>query len=419
VTRREGVISADAMRQRSGSAWQRWSEALGLWVPYIGIALSTVQMFTQASQSIEARLGSLGLLAIAGVWVYLMYTRAPEPRTAHRTRMLIYFAGLSVLSALLLTRHPSFWVFAVTGVFHANALRPWPLMLLGVGVTSTIINTITTGFPWPSVEVGAIFVTLIVIQTLAIGGGTIMTEKLTGISEERRQSVAKLEAALAENAGLHAQLVTQAREAGVLDERQRLAREIHDTIAQGLTGIVTQLEAADQQAGHPEDVRRHIDNAVRLARESLAEARRSVDGSRPGVLDREPLARAMASVARDWSALSGVPVEVTTTGAELPLHPEIELALLRIAQEALTNVGKHAGATRAGVTLSYMGDVVTLDVRDDGVGFPAGAEPSAGFGLTSMRQRAQRVAGTLEIESEPGAGTAVSARVPAIAAVIP
>ena len=110
---------------------------------------------------------------------------------------------------------------------------------------------------------------------------------------------------------------------------------------------------------------------------------------------------------------------VTTTGEPVPLHPEIEVALLRTAQEALANVARHAHATRAGVTLSFMGDVVTLDVRDDGVGFEAGEDRGdrpAGFGLTAMRQRISRVAGTLAIESEPGGGTAISARVPAIVA---
>jgi signal transduction histidine kinase len=119
--------------------------------------------------------------------------------------------------------------------------------------------------------------------------------------------------------------------------------------------------------------------------------------------------------------MNEVAVEITTTGEVVPLHPEVEVALLRTAQEALANVAKHAHASRAGLTLSYMGDVVTLDVRDDGDGFevPAaanGRERDVGFGLTAMRQRVSRVAGTLSIESEPGAGTAISARVPAIPA---
>ena len=123
---------------------------------------------------------------------------------------------------------------------------------------------------------------------------------------------------------------------------------------------------------------------------------------------------------REWSEINGIPVDVTVTGDVIALHPEIEVALLRTAQEALANVARHAGASRAGLTLSFMGDVVTLDVRDDGVGFSIAGRSAAGdgsgFGLTGMRQRVARVAGSLAIESEPGGGTAVSARVPAIAA---
>ena len=169
-----------------------------------------------------------------------------------------------------------------------------------------------------------------------------------------------------------------------MDERQRMAREIHDTIAQGLTGIVTQLEAAGQASDRPEERQRHIDAAARLARDSLAEARRAVEASRPPQLDGRSLLEAVTAVADEWTAQYGVPVEVSSTGEAVPLHPEIEVALLRIAQEALANVAKHAGATRARLTLTYMGDVVTLDIRDDGVGFvpPTSTTPRGlGFGL--------------------------------------
>src|SRR5690606_7038282 len=118
--------------------------------------------------------------------------------------------------------------------------------VLGVAATSVLIHTIITGFPWPTMDGWLIFGSIIVIQTLAIGFGTVMGERLAELSEQRRQAVDRLEAALAENAGLHAQLLAQAREAGVLEERQRMAREIHDTLAQGLTGIITQLEAVEQ-----------------------------------------------------------------------------------------------------------------------------------------------------------------------------
>jgi signal transduction histidine kinase len=288
-----------------------------------------------------------------------------------------------------------------------------------VALSSVLINTIPTGFPWPNPDQWAVFLSVIVIQTLAIGFGTVMGERVAELSEQRRQAVTQLEAALVENAGLHAQLLAQAREAGVLDERQRMAREIHDTLAQGLIGIITQLEAMRQTHSWPAEWQRHLENAARLARASLSEARRSVDASRAAVLDDTQLPGALAAVAEQWSALHAVPVQLTTVGDAQPLHSEVEAALLRTAQEALANVAKHAKASRVGVTLSYMGDVVTVDVRDDGVGFEVpdgGSGPGAGFGLTAMRQRVSRVAGTLVVESEPGGGTAISARVPAIPA---
>ena len=187
--------------------------------------------------------------------------------------------------------------------------------------------------------------------------------------------------------------------------------------------MVTQLEAA-QQTAHDAERERRIDNAKRLARDSLAEARRSVQALRPQALEDSKLPDALAEEVARWTATSGVPAEVRTTGDPRALHPEVEVTLLRVAQEALANVAKHAAAAHAWVTLSYMEDVVTLDVRDDGSGFKqpgTGEAPGnehsrtdGGFGLIAMRQRVNRLAGQLEIESEPGAGTAVSASLPAI-----
>jgi signal transduction histidine kinase len=198
-----------------------------------------------------------------------------------------------------------------------------------------------------------------------------------------------------------------------------MAREIHDTLAQGLTGIITQLEAVQQAGPAGPERERRIANAARLARHSLSEARRSVRAVRPEPLENTRLPEAVAGVASQWSADNGVSAQVTTTGTVIGLHPEIEVTLLWVAQEALANVAKHASASRVGITLSYMEDVVSLDIRDDGVGFhpdqrsaPSG---TGGFGLTGMQQRVGRLAGSLAIESEPGHGTAISASVPAIA----
>ena len=361
-------MTAPGSKPYAPSTYERWSDRLVDWCPYVTLAVASVLAFAWSTDSVGQRLLTMAMVVLAAIWVFLGYTRAPRPRKDHRARMIVYFAGMLAIASVLAVREYIFFIFLITGFFHATVLRPWPVVIAGVFATSVTVNTVIGGFP-TNTEWLTIWVAIIVIQTLAIGGGVLIGERLAEQSEEQRQSVARLEAALEENAGLHAQLLAQAREAGVLDERGRMAAEIHDTIAQGLTGIVTQLEAAEQARERPDDWQRHVRNAIGLARDSLSEARRSVEGLRPEQLETARLPDALADVARQWSELNGVPVEVVTTGAVKPLHPEVEVALLRTAQEALANVAKHANASRVGLTLSYMGDVVTLDVRDDGVGF--------------------------------------------------
>jgi signal transduction histidine kinase len=204
----------------------------------------------------------------------------------------------------------------------------------------------------------------------------------------------------------------------VLEERQRLAREIHDTLAQGFTSIVMHLEAAEQGLpDEPETVQRHLDEARRTARDGLEQARRLVWALRPAHLERASLPEALARVAARWSEGAGKEAHVTTTGSVSPLPPEIEVTLLRALQEALTNVRKHAQANRVTVTLSYMSDLVVLDVQDDGAGFeptqtPSAAQPVDGFGLTAMRERVQQLGGALLVESAPGEGTTLVIEIP-------
>jgi signal transduction histidine kinase len=310
---------------------------------------------------------------------------------------------------------PSFFVYVITGFIHAFLLKPAPLAFVGVAITSLTVNSRIV-YPDPTPDEFWTYGIVVVIQTLAAGFGVMGGEKISELSEQRRRSLLELEAVLEENAGLHAQLVAQAREAGVTDERQRMAREIHDTIAQGLIGVITQLEAARQVKGRPEELQRRLDNATRLARESLDEARRSVQAVVPVPLEGRSLPDAIAHVSARWSSLSRVPAEVITTGTVRGLHPAVEVTVLRVTQEALANIAKHASASRVGVTLSFMSDVVSIDVRDDGAGFSPIelANGSSGFGLTAMRQRVEGLSGILEIESETGGGTAVSATLPAI-----
>lgn len=398
--------------------WERFGEAMVGWAGYVLLLPATLLSLATGPRNPAWQGVTLAVVALAAGWTYLMYTRLPPPRVRHRLRVSVFFVGFLVLAAFLMLRMPLFFIFMIGGFFYATILRPMPLAFAGVFATSFLINTLISGFP-RNAEGWIVYIVLITVQTVVIGAGSLVGEKVSEQNEERRQALLKLEAAMLENAGLHAQLLTQAREAGILDERARMAGEIHDTIAQGLIGIVTQLEAAHQAQDRPADHERHLENAERMARQSLAEARRSVEASMPAALETGTLPEALQQVAGEWTRVNAIPVDVTVTGQVVALHPEIEVALLRTAQEALANVARHARATRAGLTLSFMGDVVTLDVRDDGTGFDPSRpdeRAGAGFGLTAMRQRVARVAGSLAVESAPGGGTAVSARVPAIAA---
>ena len=396
-------------------------------LPYVLLTLSVVVTLFQEHSPERIRV-TLAVSALAAAWVFFFVTRRPQ--TSHRQpRGAIYFVGLLVFAGVLVVLSPWFGIFAWVGYLHAMIFLEGRWRFVGIAGTGAISAVSQAGgLHELSPAVIASYLTLFMLNSVIAGTmcffaviGGRQHEKRKEIIAELAETNAKLTATMEENAGLHAQLLTQAREAGILDERQRMAREIHDTLAQGLTGIITQIQAAEQAKGHQSDWQRHLDTAAQLARESLSEARRSVHAVRPEALEVARLPEALADVVERWSAVNGVAAQVTTTGTARPLHPEVEVTLLRTAQEGLANVAKHAHASRVGLTLSYMEDVVTLDVRDDGAGFDLAGVPErsgdhGGFGLTAMRQRIRRLAGRLEIESEAGAGTAISASVPAIAA---
>ena len=396
---------------------ERW-QALQRYIPYGGIAVGTALTMVIRDPDWPSRPVALAVAAAATLWVWL--ARPPAGRL--RVSGPVFFVVWTLLATGLALCSPWNGFAVFVGYLLALELLPGRWRFAGITVTACLVATCQIGgLPLAQPAFVLVWLAVVAVNAALVGGfsyyGMLTDEQNAGRKhtiDQLNEANAKLAAAMDENAGLQAQLLTQAREAGKLDERQRLAGEIHDTIAQGLTGIVAQLQAARQAADRPADRDRHLANAAELARQSLSEARRSVQALRPGQLEQARLPEALADVAASWSEVSGVAATVTTTGTARQLHPEVEVALLRTGQEALANVAKHAAASRVGVTLSYMEDVVTLDVRDDGVGFSPPAVDGAGFGLSGMRQRVQRVAGTLAVESAPGEGTAVSATVPAI-----
>jgi signal transduction histidine kinase len=400
-------------------------------VPYVLLAV-LVAVTVALKRTVGGSLGfDLGLCALLAVWMLVMYTLRPAWRK-RAPIMAVFVTGVIIINAVLVVRDAWFGCLVPAGYIYSFNLLSWPWRLAGVAGVAMVAGTAQSSAVDKSTSLGlAIYLGVLAANVLPMCGFAWLARNADERNDQRNRVLAevseanrKLAATLAENAELQEQLVNQAREAGVLDERQRMAREIHDTLAQGLTGIITQLQAAELAEDDPATWRRHLAAATNLARESLTEARRSVHALRPEPLRTGRLGEALAEVAQRWSERNGLAVEVTTTGTVQPLPQEVEIALLRIAQEALANVAKHARATRVGVTLSYLEHQVALDVRDDGGGFdptridefarrgPRQDGTSGGFGLVSMRQRIEALSGTLQIESEPGVGTAISASVP-------
>ncbi|MEU9338116.1 sensor histidine kinase [Streptomyces sp. NPDC048290] len=214
------------------------------------------------------------------------------------------------------------------------------------------------------------------------------------------------------------ELAATGRREGTLAERERLAREIHDTLAQGLSSQRMLLQAADRLWDTDAPAARgHVRTAAAIAESDLAEARRFVHDLAPADLARTGgLGPALRAVAERASA-NGLTVRVHTEGTPAPpVPPAVEAALLRIAQGALANVREHARATTATVTLTCLDDQIVLDVADDGTGFDPTARPPAsgvrGHGLPAVRARLRQLGGTLTVESAPGEGTVVSASIP-------
>ncbi|HKW44199.1 MAG TPA: GAF domain-containing sensor histidine kinase, partial [Candidatus Eremiobacteraceae bacterium] len=194
-------------------------------------------------------------------------------------------------------------------------------------------------------------------------------------------------------------------------ERSRIAREIHDTLAQSLTAIALQLEGAldgDEKAAPR--TRKHIRAALSVAREGIGEVRRSLLGLRSGALDGKPLREALLALARRTTSETGIRVRVETSRIP-PLAPRVEFELYRIVQEALTNVRKHSNAKTVRVALRTARAEMIAEVKDDGRGFEAG-EREAGQGIAGMRERAQLAGGRLSVSSRPNRGTTVRVSVP-------
>lgn len=374
---------------------------------YTLLLLATVNPLVQRIGSGRDVLLPVVLITVLAGWYAWWIVR--DGPSSPRSR-LVYLVGAAVLWLGLLAVDRSFLLLglSVFAPFCIEHLR-FGLGVIGLSVGGWIwLRVATTGtLHWPDLLVAAL-----------IGVGSAVTvgyvSSVVRVGAERKRLLDELRAAQAD-------LAEAQRRAGIAAERRRLAGDIHDTLTQGLASIVLLLEAAEEAAGagaYPG--RRNVQHALRAARDGLAESRQVVWALREDEVDDAGLPAALRQLAERLGEEADLTVEAVVTGTPVPLGPAVRTGLIRISQEALANVRRHAQAGRVSVTLSYMDDEVVLDVQDDGRGFDRhghgdATSPLAGVGLANMRDRVESLGGTLRVETAPGQGTTVVAALPTAA----
>lgn len=346
--------------------------------------------------------GMVVLTLAAAAWRVWLMVRPPDVGL----RRVGFWPAL-LAGCLLVLMSPVYGLYAFLGYLEAPLVSRGRQRSAAMVVTAAACAYAQIGgsrsplWSWP---VYALF--------LAVNIGVALLIML--IERQRERTMLDLERVVAElrdseerNARLQDQLLAQARDAGVEEERARLSREIHDTVAQSLVGIITQLEAASDIAARDHTAR--LQRAGATARDALGEARRAVRALASPRLDEDALPAAIARLVRQVAEASRIDAQFTLDGEPAPTPYDSEL--LRICQEALANVVRHAAAQRVMVTLGYSADEARLDVRDDGRGFDP-AVVGTGHGLPGIRQRLTNIGGTLEIETTEGGGCTLSAAVP-------
>ncbi|WP_327417387.1 sensor histidine kinase [Streptomyces sp. NBC_01233] len=334
--------------------------------------------------------------------VYAAGVRAPAVHSSPRAGA-VWLAGLGAAWAALLALSPDgLWIAFPLYFLELHLLRlRWGVAAVAVTACAAIggflahSSTVT-----PGAFLGPLLGGAVAVATV-LGYQALYRE-----SERRRELIEELITTRAE-------LAAAERGAGILAERERLAREIHDTLAQGLSSIQLLLRAAERALPQEAPALEHIARAREAAQENLAEARRFVRALTPPDLEHGSLA---AALERLCAGVPGPRVRFSLSGSPRVLPTPYEVALLRIAQSALANVVRHARAGRAEITLTFMDASVTLDIVDDGRGFDPSSAASGsgdgGFGLPAMRSRAETLGGLFTVESDPGQGTAVAVTLP-------
>ncbi|WP_433871651.1 sensor histidine kinase [Saccharopolyspora sp. CA-218241] len=350
-------------------------------------------------------------VAVAAVLMGAVYAAGPLlPRVGRSPRAAAGWLAVlgAVWSVLLCLTPEGVWLAFPLFFLHLHLLPTrWGLPVVAVTTALAIAGFIG--------HQGSFTIGMVIGPTLgaAVAVATVLGYQALHRESQRRQEL------IEELRATRNDLAAAERSAGVLAERERLAREIHDTLAQGLSSIQLLLRAAERALpDRPGTAAPHVARAREAAQDNLTEARRLVHALAPVELEGSSLPAALRRLCATTQQRSGLPVHFHLSGEPFDVPTPYEVALLRIAQSALANAVRHAAASRAEVTLSYMDTRLALDAVDDGIGFDpavvasrAGGE-EGGFGLAAMRARARSLGGTWTVESAPGQGTALAVSFP-------
>jgi signal transduction histidine kinase len=408
--------SSDQVRQVQHSR-PVWVRTLAFWhvIFYAVLAMtlvtSLIDNLTAARRTVVV---ALLVVAALGHWFIgrpAATSRRRRPANVYRLLLIACCGGAVALHPqsifLLFVVCPQIWLLterALEGIFFSVLL----LTVVGAGelyAAGWTWDAFWGNLPWLLVSLGS---TLL----LGVWNGRVVTmvEQVIKQSELRGELIAQLESTRDELAEAH-------HAAGAMAERERMAREIHDTLAQGMTSIVMLAQAAqvELQRGGSDPAGTKLAAIEETARENLAEARALVAAFTPVALSGATLTEVLRRQAERFAAETGVDVQVSLDlpDEELAVLPQgQQVVVLRAAQESLANVRKHAGATQVRITLGIAADGICIEIRDDGLGFEPQA-PASGFGLAAMRGRVEESGGTVQVDSAPGRGTRVQVLIPA------
>lgn len=399
-----------------GRPGHEWLRGYATWDCYYAIAFCATIAFVLTLDDATAKSQSLAvvMLVCCAAW-YAGYGRGLMRADDESWRGMLYLGVLLVFFTLADTFASASSIALVMIIPQAYwTLRP--LHATGAVVVfaavPVVVDTFRTGAVVRSVADQGPTALMIIIFSALFG---TWTHRIIDQSRERAVLIHQL-------ASTRAELAEASRRAGVGAERERLAGEIHDAIAQGLSSIVMLVQATgstlDQVTGVPPEqsvsmdrARQQLDLVARTARESLAEAGALVEALRPTALDVASLPEALRRLTERAAEGSGLRTGFALRGEAEALPVAVEVVILRATQEALANVRKHAHASRADVLLDYRDESVVVRVRDDGRGMDLTARPH-GYGLVGMGRRVEQVGGSRRLHSAPGEGTTVLVEVP-------